>query len=420
MDIWLFGIGYGAEYGTRPGNVDAEVPDPDSGRTGRRAEPMEVLMSLPVRGRSLPSRLRSGAILATAAFLLIKGSAGATARTATPSGVTPTGVTSSTWGWVVARHPATHHYTPSLKDRGNSSGGINTVSRTGVGRYNVTMPGIGAGGGIVHVTPLGAAPHVCIIVEWGGSPDQDVSLRCFTRSGSPADSKFVANYLVVTSGSGGSSGRLGYLWANDETATDYTPDPNYSYNSSGGTNTIHRDGTGRYEVNMPGLTNANHGDVQVTAYGATVACRVVEWAPAAGALNAIVLCRDIAGARVDGRFTVTYMKDLALKGFNGTRSYYLWANQKSTTNYHPDPNFTFSTVGAAPPSIHRAGTGTYVATLPGMKAGGGVQITSYGTGRGRCILTSISTSGPTQHVGVRCFTVAGHLQDARFTLAYAR
>ncbi len=230
----------------------------------------------------------------------------------------------------------------------------------------------------------------------------------------------MVNYLAVTGGSGGSSGRLGYLWANDEGSTDYTPDPNYSYNSSGGENTIHRDGTGRYEINMPALTNANHGDVQVSAYDATAVCRVKEWAPAAGALSAIVLCRDISGFLVDTRFTVTYMKDLALRGFNGTRSYYLWADQATRTHYHPDPDFTFSTVGAAPPFIHRFGAGNYLVTLPGMGAGGGVQVTSFGGGRGHCIVASIRSSGSPQQVGVRCFNVAGHLQDTRFTLAYAR
>jgi hypothetical protein len=114
------------------------------------------------------------------------------------------------------------------------------------------------------------------------------------------------------------------------------------------------------------------------------------------------------------------MKDLALKGYLGTRSYYLWANQSTTGTYHPDPNYTFSTVGAAPPSVHRSGTGTYLATLPGMRAGGSVQVTSFGNGKGRCIVASILTSGSPQQVGVRCFNVAGNRQDTRFTLAYTR
>jgi hypothetical protein len=334
--------------------------------------------------------------------------------------VTPTGVSSSTWGWVVARNPSTTTYIPSLKDRGNSAGLINKVHRIGIGLYRIKMPGLGAGGGIVHVSAFGHTWHACFIQEWGGSPDEVIFLACFTRYGDPADSRFVVNYLAAAGTSGGSSARLGYLWANEESTTDYTPDPNYSYNSSGGTNTIHRGGTGSYWINMPGLSNTNHGDVQVSSYGTTATCRVGEWAPAAGALSAHVLCRDISGFVVDTRFTVTYMKGVALKGYNGTRSYYLWANQKSTTNYHPDPNFTFSTVGAAPPSIHRSGPGTYLATLPGMRAGGGVQVTSYGAGKGRCVVASIRTSGSPQRVGVRCFNVAGHLQDTRFTLAYSR
>lgn len=377
-------------------------------------------MSLPFRGWPSLRGPRLVVALVSVALLVVTFSAGVTARNATPTGVTPTGVTSSTWGWVVARHSSMVNYTPAPKDSGNSSGFINTVTRTGLGRYTVTMHGIGSGGGIAHVTPLGIAPNICIVSEWGGSPDQDVSVRCFTRSGDPANSKFVVSYLVVAGGSGGSSGRLGYLWANDESSIDYIPDPNYSYNSSGGESTIHKQRTGVWEINMPGLTNATRGDVQVTAYGATAVCRVREFASAAGALSAIVMCRDISGFLVDTRFTVTYMRNLALKGFNGTRSYYLWANQKSATNYHPDPNFTFSTVGAAPPSIHRSGAGTYLVTLPGMPKGGSVQVTSFSSSKGHCVVSSIRTSRLPQQVGVRCFDVAGHLQDTRFTLAYAR
>jgi hypothetical protein len=367
------------------------------------------------RGKPSLSRFRLTAALVSATVLLIAGTGGATARS-----VTPAGVSASQWGWVVARQPSTAHYIPAVKDRGNSTGGINNITRYSTGNYGIFMPGLGDSGGIAHVTPLGHAPHLCVVTEWGGSPIEGISVQCLERSGDPVDSKFVVNFLRVLGGDGGTSGRLGYLWANDASATDYIPDPNYSYNSSGSVNTIHRGGTGSYWVTMPNLSTVSHGDVQVSTYGQTAACRVDEWEPVSGDLQAHVLCRSISGFVVDSRFTITFMKGLALKGYLGTRTYYLWANQPTTASYQPDPNFVFSSVGAAPPTIHRSATGKYVATLPGMPSGGSVQVTSYGAGKGRCIADSILVTGPTQKVGVHCYDVAGDLKDTRFTLAYAR
>ena len=69
----------------------------------------------------------------------------------------------------------------------------------------------------------------------------------------------------------------GYVWANQPATASYTPDPAFQKNSTGGTNTVHRTGRGRYEVRFPRL-GAAQGTVDVTAYGSTDRyCKAASW-----------------------------------------------------------------------------------------------------------------------------------------------
>ena len=114
---------------------------------------------------------------------------------------------------------------------------------------------------------------------------------------------------------------------------------------------------------------------------------------------------------------MTFVKGIGLSGFHGLSNAYLWANRPTAASYHPRKRYTFSTAGTKP-TIKRTSRGHYSVILPGMPKGGAVQVTSYGIGTIRCILSSIRTSGLPQTVGVRCYDVAGHFQDGQFTLAY--
>lgn len=366
--------------------------------------------------------LRAGALSLVLTLGLGTGMAQASTSGATAIRPSPAGGPFIPWAWVVARNPSAASYIPAARDRGNSAGGVNTVTRTGTGRYTVEMPLVGSGeSGIVQVTPLASTPRLCRVEEWLAVAGAElVFVRCFTRSGDPANSAFSLNYLNVSGIVSSGPSRIGYVWADQEAAADYTPDTSYSYNSdpSDPTNTIHRDGTGSYFVSLPAL-GSNRGDVQVVAYGATAACRVIEWGNEGGTMVVHVRCRDIAGAPVDSRFDMTFVKSVALKGFGGTRSAYLWADQPTAASYHPDPAYRFSTAGMAS-TIKRSGKGRYTVILPGMAVGGSVQVTSYGGGRVRCIATSIRTVGLPQKIGVGCFDVAGNRANGQFTLAYAR
>jgi len=85
----------------------------------------------------------------------------------------------------------------------------------------------------------------------------------------------------------------GYVWADNPSASSYTPNSSYSYNSSGKSIRINRVSTGVYKVQFRGLGGNNKagGNVQVTAYGdGTEVCKVVNWQSGGADFNVTVRC----------------------------------------------------------------------------------------------------------------------------------
>jgi hypothetical protein len=106
------------------------------------------------------------------------------------------------------------------------------------------------------------------------------------------------------------AGLSGYVWADQPTSPSYTPSGTYSFNSSGGANTITRVGTGAYEVTFAGLgINGNRssgGNVQVTKYdsGAGI-CHVDGWSGSPD-LVVRVNCYNMSGVLTDHLYTVLF------------------------------------------------------------------------------------------------------------------
>ena len=318
------------------------------------------------------------------------------------------------WGWVVARQPSTTDYTPSAKDRGNSKGHTNTVHRDQRGDYTVTFKGLGtANGALVHISPLGTAPRLCVIDDWGQSgSDYVVLVDCRDRLGHRVDSAFVVNLLVLFS----PVDDLGYVIANEPGTADYAP--SVQYNSSDALDTVHRLGTGRWQVTLPGIGGSHgRGNVQVTAGGVEGSvCRVTSWT---AGLVATVACRDHHGSLLDTSFDLTFMKDRGLKFEGSSHVAYVLADRPTTASYTPSTGFGFSSAGIKP-RVARSARGVYSVKLDGMPLGGSAQVTAYGSGSRRCVVASIRRSSKPQRIGVRCFTADGSsLADAKFTLTYA-
>jgi secreted trypsin-like serine protease len=203
---------------------------------------------------------------------------------------------------------------------------------------------------------------------------------------------------------------FGFVWADQPTAASYTPSSFYSFNSTGGTNTITRVATGNYIVEMPGLGQPN-GNVQVTAYGSANRCKSAGWAPVGTTQNVYVQCFTPAGVAADSTFVAQYYRAGA---GNPEQGAYLWAHQPTAASYTPSSEYSYNSRGGTN-TVTRSGVGIYTATLPGFTTGGGnVQVTAYGPSSEYCKVVSWGTNT----VNVRCFDTAGNLVDTFWNLRY--
>jgi hypothetical protein len=100
-----------------------------------------------------------------------------------------------------ADQPSSSSYTPSLqyqRDTVGSKIGTITISRAGVGTYDVAMPfqNIGLDGGHVQVTAYGSGTNRCQIRNWSSnSSGRTARILCYTSTGTMADSFFAMVYV---------------------------------------------------------------------------------------------------------------------------------------------------------------------------------------------------------------------------------
>jgi len=324
----------------------------------------------------------------------------------------------ATWGWVTARKPNTATYTPAAMDRGNSAGQANFVERLGAGDYRATFPDINnltATAGIPIVTAMSDSPRFCGLLDWGindTTHDANALIRCYGYDGEAINTKFTAVYVR----GGGDSDTSAYLLASQPSTTDYTPDSEYNFNSTGGTNTVHRSGVGAYQAHLPNVSAA--GNVQVTSDG-DFTCKIGSKQAGTGELIVNVNCYSPAGDPTDGRFILQYIFGLGPTGASRPNAAYLFSNKPSKANYTPVLGSQYSSVSMNG-TVRRTSMGKYTATLNGMPKGGAAFVTAVGTDKIRCQLTSIRTDAAPQKVGVACYRVNGTPADSKFMLSYTK
>jgi hypothetical protein len=324
------------------------------------------------------------------------------------------------WGYVWANDPTAGSYTPSTSYQRNSTGALNTITRTGVGAYTVNFANLGIYyGGTVNVTAYGSGSENCKVYWWGPVlADMNVHVRCFNAAGAAADTRFTASFARPTS-----SSRFGYVWANQPSSASYTPSTWYQYNSTGALNTITRSGAGRYQVTFPGLgIGGAGGTVKVTAYGGgNEVCHVYSWTLFGGDYRANVRCQTPAGGAVDTMFTATFHRSIGLLGTltdSGSERAYVWANNATAGSYIPHLTYQSNSDGLIN-KITRSGVGVYQVRLPGLATSRGhVQVTAYGSGSTRCKVSSWGWSGTTELVNVRCFNAAGLPANSRYVVSF--
>lgn len=222
-------------------------------------------------------------------------------------------------------------------------------TNTATGQYQVTFYGLGNGvNSDVQVTAVNVAgqPHYCTAAGWYSFNGTDVTVNvdCFDASGNPLNADFNVFYQTRTGTP--ASGTVAFLWADQPTAPNYTPDAAYSYNSTGGTNTVTRENTGLYFAYLPGIKTTG-GNPQATAYSTTAAhCEVVDWYHNLGGTNVVVYCFDASGNPADEYFDLSFTQNAtAAVGANTTLGGYAWVNQPTASGtYIPSKKYNFNNV----------------------------------------------------------------------------
>ena len=227
-----------------------------------------------------------------------------------------TGSTQEAYVWADA--PTTASYTPNATYQFNSSGVQNTITREGTGLYTVTLPGQTAVGGTVEVTAYGADSDHCKVESWGQSGDDTVvNVRCFDAASTRSDSRFTLNFVNGTQPNGALS--YSYAWASSATSASYTPSLSYQEGFIAGDVgdvatdiTAGRTSTGRYFVDLPGMSSTG-SNVQITAHGSGSSyCKVSGWQGDEANTRASVACFNATGTLADTRFVIVYTDDKAL------------------------------------------------------------------------------------------------------------
>jgi hypothetical protein len=160
----------------------------------------------------------------------------------------------------------------------NSAGATNTVTRLGVGTYQVRLPNRTSDkfAGDLQVTavdPNHVARH-CKVGAWdSGTGLNLVTVRCFGADRTQVDSPFTLSYHDRRAVYGGVPAHFGYLW------TLAGAPPGSGFNSTGATN-----GKQANTVFFPGIgTGAT--TVQVTPYGSgPTYCQPTQWWQAGGSI----------------------------------------------------------------------------------------------------------------------------------------
>jgi hypothetical protein len=300
-------------------------------------------------------------------------------------------------------------------------------THTDTGAYQVTFYGLGNSFDSdvqVNSVDLSGQPHYCTSAGWYSSNGTDVTadVDCFNPQGQPADGDFNIFYQTRTGAS--ASGTVAFLWANQPTTQTYNPDASYSYNSTGGTNSVTRENTGLYYTFLPGFTKSG-GNPEVTAYGGNAThCEVVDWYHNRAGTNVVVYCFNAAGAPTDSYFDLSFTQNTTeAVGTSTSLGAYVWANEPTASGeYTPAKVYQFNNVSTKKLDVQNIGGGTsflnmsvpenvlFSSTL-GM-------ITAYGSAGEFCEDQGLGYYGSAKHetltLTVQCYTNNGSPVNASY------
>jgi len=318
--------------------------------------------------------------------------------------------------------------TPDSAYSYNSAGGTVSITHNATGSYTVTFGSLGdALDSNVEVTGYGTSSNFCQSNGWFSSNGTDVSadVLCFTAAGVAVDNSFTLLYEARYTTDPVPD--EAFVWADQPTATSYTPSTTYQYDSNA-TNrtsaiTISRFSPGSYSVLMPGFGNKGLS-LMVTAYGSTPAhCGVQSWSHNANGAFVDVTCTDVSGVLTDSLFNLAYTQFL-MPGYSTTGSLAtesisggaIWANMPtSATQYTLTNNFIIG-IDGEPMIAQEISTGLYDwgMDVEPQWTSSIVLAVAYGSPGSYCNAREWLTSGNSTNVYVDCFNAKGHPAAKRF------
>jgi hypothetical protein len=357
-------------------------------------------------------RVTLGAAVLIGLALTAGGPAGATP---VPASIGQPAAVNAEYGFAFADQPTTSSYTANPRMSANSAGGVNTVQRHDTGNYTVRMPGLGsADGGNVQLSAYGEHSSRCKASLWHATGiAMDIGVVCQNSAGQRSDTQFTVQFHR---GSNNLSHQSAYLMFG---AASITPDPTYSFNSTGAVNQVTRPATGRYQVDFgPGFTRLG-GVVHVTGLGWDGDfCKVQRWDQA----QAEVRCYTAAGQLTNSSWSLRYHDQHLPNGFAELGGY-VWANDHDATLnqwYAPNTLHSFNMQGGEVNQVRRVAIGRYEVELrriPAFDAGNSVA-TAHGLDGISCKVTDQFPSGSNTRVEVDCRNAAGALRNSYFTLTH--
>jgi hypothetical protein len=286
------------------------------------------------------------------------------------------------------------------------------------GQYKVTIPGMGAKGGVVHVTAINPKPHWCQTEKFGQSgADEVVVIGCYLPGGVRDKTAFSLSFGQLHGAIAG-PGAFGYVDAQPTGALVS------QYNSAGAANAVAHPAVGQWIVKLPGLgtPGPQAGSLQATAVNPSVParCKVGKWASSASGQTVSVWCFNAGGAPFDTRFHLTfqYQRPLYAVTFPPKHFGYLWYRPP----LGPVPTNFNSIAGPGANTASPAGTGLTLLTFKALGAQpDDVQVSAFGGKNEFCdlIMNWVISGGTVLVRDVACFTNAGAPITTGFLAAYS-
>jgi hypothetical protein len=262
----------------------------------------------------------------------------------------------------------------------------------------------------VQVVAYGTSSTRCNVQGWVQSGTGQVArVRCYDASGTLTDSDFFARFVKAHGSNAGA-----YLWADQPGAACYTPSSTWSYNSTGGTNTICRLATGTYKATLPGL-GAQNGNVMITAHGMTTGhCTVGSWLTSGSDKEVTVRCWSAAGAAADSTFSLVF-DGSTQTGFFNMGGFALTSN----TNGTPSSTFSYNSggdvchTGVVQGSKNATGNYSLMFSLLGFLHTN-PHVTAYGSSARYCKIEAFDNAYSGARITTQCYDSSGNAVDAQY------